>query len=316
MESVISTNDLTIKFGKFTAVNRVSFDVKLGEIFGLLGPNGSGKTTIIKALCGLITNATGKGKILGLDIHKDSFKIKKRIGYMSQKFSLYEELTANENLDFYAGIYQMKKEQVKLRKEEVLKLTGLTPYLDRRAGALSGGWKQRLALACAIIHEPDVLFLDEPTAGIDPVARRALWDLLFKLSGQGVTIFVTTHYMDEAERCRRVGYIYLSNLIAVGTVDQLRDLPEVSPNNSTRLEILCESPSEALAFIKELPYVWESTIFGQSIHVLCEADQKNKLSESLQKQGFGQPKISPITPSLEDIFVTLTNNIISKELGG
>ncbi len=316
MESVISTNDLTIKFGKFTAVNRVSFDVKLGEIFGLLGPNGSGKTTIIKALCGLITNATGKGKILGLDIHKDSFKIKKRIGYMSQKFSLYEELTANENLDFYAGIYQMKKEQVKLRKEEVLKLTGLTPYLDRRAGALSGGWKQRLALACAIIHEPDVLFLDEPTAGIDPVARRTLWDLLFKLSSQGVTIFVTTHYMDEAERCRRVGYIYLSNLIAVGTVDQLRDLPEVSPKNSARLEILCESPSEALAFIKELPYVWESTIFGQSIHVLCEADQKSKLSDDLQKQGFGQPKISPIIPSLEDIFVTLTNNIINKELGG
>lgn len=316
METVISTNDLTIKYGKFTAVNKVTFNVKAGEIFGLLGPNGSGKTTIIKALCGLITNALGDGKVLGLDIHKDSFKIKKRIGYMSQKFSLYEELTVSENLDFYAGIYQMKKEKVKERKTQVLKLTGITPYLDKRAGTLSGGWKQRLALACAIIHEPEVLFLDEPTAGIDPVARRTLWDLLFKLSGEGVTIFVTTHYMDEAERCRRVGYIYLSNLIAVGTINELRGLPEISPDNSARLEILCDSPSEALAFIKELPYVWESTIFGQSIHVLCEASKSTTLSKDLENKGFSISKISPIIPSLEDIFVTLTNNIINKELGG
>ncbi|MBI4854545.1 MAG: ABC transporter ATP-binding protein [Acidobacteria bacterium] len=316
MEPVILTKELTIKFGKFTAVNKVTFDVKEGEIFGLLGPNGSGKTTIIKALCGLITNALGEGKVLGLDIHKDSFKIKKRIGYMSQKFSLYEELTVNENLDFYAGIYQMKKDAIKVRKPEVLKLTGLTSYLERRAGALSGGWKQRLALACAIIHEPEVLFLDEPTAGIDPVARRTLWDLLFKLSGEGVTIFVTTHYMDEAERCRRVGYIYLSNLIAVGTIGELRQLPEISPDNSARLEILCNLPSEALVFIKELPYVWESTIFGQSIHVLCEANKREQLSKDLQDQGFNISQISPIIPSLEDIFVTLTNNIINKELGG
>lgn len=316
METAILTKDLTIKFGKFTAVSKVTFDVKEGEIFGLLGPNGSGKTTIIKALCGLITNALGEGKVLGLDIHKDSFKIKKRIGYMSQKFSLYEELTVNETLDFYAGIYQMKKDKIKLRKPEVLELTGLTPYLDRRAGALSGGWKQRLALACAIIHEPEVLFLDEPTAGIDPVARRTLWDLLFKLSGEGVTIFVTTHYMDEAERCRRVGYIYLSNLIAVGTINELRQLPEISPNNSSRLEILCDLPSEALAFIKELSYVWESTIFGQSIHVLCEANKRETLAKDLQNQGFKISQISPIIPSLEDIFVTLTNNIINKELGG
>ncbi|MBN8725373.1 MAG: ABC transporter ATP-binding protein [Acidobacteria bacterium] len=310
IDPVISTKNLTIKFGKFTAVNKVSFQVKTGEIFGLLGPNGSGKTTIIKALCGLITHATGEGKILGLDIHKDSFKIKKRIGYMSQKFSLYEELTVNENLDFYAGIYHMKKDQIKLRKPEVLELTGLTPYLERRAGALSGGWKQRLALGCAIIHEPEVLFLDEPTAGIDPVARRALWDLLFKLSANGITIFVTTHYMDEAERCRRVGYIYLSNLIAVGTVDELRTLPEVSPVGSTRLEILSSSPSEALSFIKDLPYVWESTIFGQSIHVLCEKTQSSsKLKEDLETAGFTNLVINPIRPSLEDIFVTLTNNI-------
>lgn len=316
METVISTKDLTIKFGKFTAVNNVSFEVKAGEIFGLLGPNGSGKTTIIKALCGLITHAIGHGSILNLDISKDSFKIKKRIGYMSQKFSLYEELTVSENLDFYAGIYQMKKDHIKVRKPEVLKLIGLTPYLDRRAGMLSGGWKQRLALGCAIIHEPEVLFLDEPTAGIDPVARRALWDLLFKLSAQGVTIFVTTHYMDEAERCRRVGYIYLSNLIAVGTVDELRALPEISPQNSNRLEVVCHSPSEALEFIKNLPYILESTIFGHSIHVLCSANESTRLAKDLETAGFGEPKINPIIPSLEDIFVTLTNNIISKELGG
>src|SRR5439155_17869343 len=188
---------------------------------------------------------------------------------------------------------------------------GLEPYLNRRAGALSGGWKQRLSLSCAIIHEPEVLFLDEPTAGIDPVARRELWDLLFTLSGEGVTFFVTTHYMDEAERCRRVGYIYLSNLIAVGTLDELRRMPEVSPGGSSRLEIVCNSPSSALTFIKSLPYVWEATIFGQAIHVLLDSAQPaEKFAAGLERAGFDQPIIKPINPSLEDVFVTLTNSII------
>ncbi|MEW6730961.1 MAG: ABC transporter ATP-binding protein [Acidobacteriota bacterium] len=310
MEATIITEGLTVKYGNFTAVNNVSFTVATGEIFGLLGPNGSGKTTIIKALCGLLKQASGYGSVLGLDIRKDAQKIKRRIGYMSQKFSLYEELTVSENLDFYGGIYKLTGGTLKARKDEVINLTGLAPYLNRRAGQLSGGWKQRLALASAIIHEPEVVFLDEPTAGIDPVARRELWDLLFKLSSEGVTFFVTTHYMDEAERCARVGYIYLANLIAVGSVEELRLLPQVTPSGAARLELICESPSNALAFVKQLPYVLESTIFGRSIHLLAETEQAERLRQDLNQAGFGQPIIQSLTPSLEDIFVTLTNNII------
>jgi ABC-2 type transport system ATP-binding protein len=311
MEPTIVAEDLTIKFRKFTAVDRVSFSVGRGEIFGLLGPNGSGKTTIIRTLCGLLTPSGGTGSILGLDIRSHAAEIKRRIGYMSQKFSLYEDLTVRENLDFYGGVYGLKGARLKGRKDEVVSLTGLEPYLDRRAGALSGGWKQRLSLSCAIIHEPEVLFLDEPTAGIDPVARRELWDLLFRLSGQGITFFVTTHYMDEAERCRRVGYIYLSKMIAVGTLGDLRVMPEVTPKGSARLEVLCKSPSSALTFVKELPYVWESTIFGNSIHVLLDASQpEQRLAADLSQAGFGPATIEHIDPSLEDVFVTLTNSII------
>lgn len=313
----IITEQLGVKFGNFTAVDNVTFSVNKGEVFGLLGPNGSGKTTIIKALCGLLKQATGKASLLGLDIRKDADKIKRKIGYMSQKFSLYEELTAEENLNFYGGAHRLKPAYLAERKEAVVKLTNLAPYLNRRASALSGGWKQRLALACAIIHEPEILFLDEPTAGIDPVARRELWDLLFKLSGQGITCFITTHYMDEAERCRRVGYIYLSKLIAVGTIDELRAIPEVNPENSQRLEIICASPSEALGILKELPYILESTIFGQALHVLIDTrTAQDQLKKDLAQAGFPVSEMRPIQPSLEDVFVTLTNSILRKKSAG
>jgi ABC-2 type transport system ATP-binding protein len=300
MEAVITAEDLTVRFGDFTAVDHVRFVVGKGEVFGFLGPNGSGKTTIIKALCGLIKVTSGTGSILGMDIRKHASEIKHHVGYMSQKFGLYEDLTAEENINFYAGVYGLRGAELTRRKTEIEHLTSLGPYLDRRAGALSGGWKQRLALACAIIHSPEVVFLDEPTAGIDPVARRALWDLLFNLSGQGVTFFVTTHYMDEAERCGRVGYIYLSKLMAIGSVEELKQLPEATPPGTERLEVTCRNISAAL--------------FGQSVHALVDKSVgASRLAEELAAKGYPDAIIHPIEPSLEDVFVTLT---LAKQAAG
>jgi ABC-2 type transport system ATP-binding protein len=308
--AAITTENLTIRFGHFTAVDHVTMAVEEGEIFGFLGPNGSGKTTIIKALCGLLTPSAGSGTVLGFDCLKQSEEIRQRVGYMSQKFSLYEDLTVMENIDFYAGVYGLRGNYLKRRKDEAIDLTHLSPYLDRRAGKLSGGWKQRLALACAFIHEPRLLFLDEPTAGIDPVARRDLWDLLFQLSGQGVTFFVTTHYMDEAERCGRVGYIYLSKLIAYGTPDELKQIPQVSPAGTQRIEINTARTSNALAAIKRLAYVRDATIFGQSIHLLMDENVGlDQVKADLAQEGFAEAELRPITPSLEDVFVTLTNSV-------
>lgn len=306
----IAAENLTIKYGNFTAVDNVSFLVQRGEIFGFLGPNGSGKTTIIKTLCGLIKPTLGKASILGLDVTKDVHRIKEQVGYMSQKFSLYEDLTVSENINFYGTIYGLTGKYLKRRKEEIVGLLNLGNYLDKRSGKLSGGWKQRLALACAIIHDPAVVFLDEPTAGIDPVARRDLWDLLFRLSGQGVTFFVTTHYMDEAERCGRIGYIYLSKLIAFGTPEELKELPMVTPKGTARLEVICRYPSVALSFVRKFPYIIEATIFGQAIHVLMHTRKSiEALATDLSAVGIKDPIINSIEPSLEDVFVTLTNQL-------
>jgi ABC-2 type transport system ATP-binding protein len=305
MAAAITAEDLTIRFGTFTAVDKVSFAVPRGEIFGFLGPNGSGKTTIIKALCGLLKPSEGGGTILGMDIREHAPEIKTRVGYMSQKFGLYEDLTVGENIAFYAGVYGIHGAKAEERKREVLALTGIERYLGRRAAQLSGGWKQRLALACAIVHSPEVVFLDEPTAGIDPVARRALWDLLFRLSGEGVTFFVTTHYMDEAERCGRVGYIYMSKLVALGTVAELQKLPEANPPGTTRLQIATANAPALLEPLRRLPGVREATVFGQFIHALVETERIAEL-----KQALPDAQMQPIKPSLEDVFVTLTYRIM------
>src|SRR6185369_7879616 len=220
-EAMIHCRDLTKRFGAFTAVDHVTFSISRGSIFGFLGPNGSGKSTVIRMLCGILEPTEGTGRIGGHDVVTEGDAIKETIGYMSQKFSLYDELTVKENLLFSGKLYRLRDRKLKQRRDELIALTHLEPYLNRRAGLLSGGWRQRLAMACALMHEPTVLFLDEPTAGIDPVARRELWDLLFEFSGRGMTLFVTTHYMDEAERCSHVGYIHMSKLIVSGQPDEL-----------------------------------------------------------------------------------------------
>ena len=304
---MIECEGLTKRFGHFTAVDHVRFSVAKGAIFGFLGPNGSGKSTVIRMLCGILEPSEGRARIAGLDVTREADKLKGKLGYMSQKFSLYDELTATENLLFYGRLYGMRGADLKSRVDELVALTHLAPYVERRAALLSGGWRQRLAMACAIIHKPTVLFLDEPTAGIDPVARRELWDLLFEFASQGVTLFVTTHYMDEAERCSHVGYIYLSKLIVCGEPDELKRLPEVNPRGTQRLDVTCERVTVGLQALRQLPGVRSATVFGQSMHLLLdESVTEGALRERLASVGIDDVDIRPIAPSLEDVFVTLT----------
>ena len=303
----ISAERLVRRFGKVTAVDGVSFQVQKGEIFGFLGPNGSGKTTVIKMLTGLLPVSGGSAQVEGLDVRTHPEEVRERIGYMSQKFSLYDDLTVAENLQFYGRIYSLSADRLKRRMEEIIQLNGLGPYLNRLAAQLSGGWKQRLALGCAMLHEPKLLFLDEPTAGIDPVARRQLWDLLFELSGHGITFFVTTHYMDEAERCSHVAYIYYGKIIADGTPNSLRELPDVQPPGTLRIEITTTEVTRALRFARQVPGIRSATIFGQSIHALIEDHfDLHDLREQLLKNGIAVAEIRPLAPSLEDVFVELT----------
>lgn len=314
---MIECEQLTKRFGHFTAVDQVSFKVEKGSIFGFLGPNGSGKSTVIRMLCGILAPTSGTARIGGVDVVRQPEAIKGLIGYMSQKFSLYDELTVLENLSFYGRLYGLKSRDLAARRDELIALTHLEPYLERRAALLSGGWRQRLAMACALLHRPQVLFLDEPTAGIDPVARRELWDLLFEFSGRGMTLFVTTHYMDEAERCSHVGYIHLSKLIVCGLPADLKHLPEVNPPNTRRLDVNCEQVTRGLQALRHQPGVLTATVFGQSMHLLVEETvSEESIRAVLKGAGIAEAEVHPIAPSLEDVFVALTDRQAARPAQG
>jgi len=308
VDTMIECDKLTKRFGQVTAVDHVTFKVEKSSIFGFLGPNGYGKSTVIRMLCGLLEPSDGQGLIAGFDVATQTDQIKSLIGYMSQKFSLYDELTVYENLMFYGRLYGLRGAALSKRRDELIALTHIEPYLGRRAALLSGGWRQRLAMACSLVHKPSVLFLDEPTAGIDPVARRELWDLLFEFSGLGMTLFVTTHYMDEAERCSHVGYIYMSRLVVCGEPDDLKQMPLVNPPDAKRIDVTCDHVTIGLQAVRRLAGVRAATVFGQSMHLLVDKDTpEDFIRAELVKAGIPRADIRPIAPSLEDVFVALTN---------
>ena len=302
--SAVVVRDLEKRFGSFIAVNRISLEVTAGEIFGFLGPNGAGKSTTIRMLCGLLTPTAGTGTVAGFDIMREAERIKAHIGYMSQKFSLYEDLTVEENIDFYSGIYRIPKEKKAERKEWVIDMAGLSEHRHSRTAVLSGGWKQRLALGCAILHEPPIIFLDEPTSGVDPISRRSFWDLIYELAGRGVTVFVTTHYMEEAEYCDRLGLIYRGELIAAGTPEELK----TRFMQDDIIEVLSEQPQEAMFALKDVGGVKEAALFGRGLHVVVErqaGDVILAITNRLTELNFAVSRAERIVPSLEDVFVSL-----------
>ena len=299
----VAVKDLEKHFGSFIAVNRVSFEVAKGEIFGFLGPNGAGKSTTIRMLCGLLAPSGGTGTVAGFDVRTQQEQIKQHIGYMSQKFSLYEDLTVEENIDFYSGIYRIAPANKRARKEWVLEMAGLQEHRHSRTAILAGGWKQRLALGCAILHEPPIIFLDEPTSGVDPISRRRFWDLTYALAGRGITIFVTTHYMDEAEYCDRIGLIYRGELIASGTPAALKT--EFMQDDV--LEVGCDRPQEAMRDLEGVAGIKEAALFGKGLHVIVEDAEAAAVAIAgrLGERGYRVARVEPIVPSLEDVFVSL-----------
>jgi ABC-2 type transport system ATP-binding protein len=305
----IQVTELTKRFGRFLAVDRVSFQVRRGEIFGFLGPNGSGKSTTIRMLCGILLPTSGTGMVGGFDVARQPEQVRERIGYMSQKFSLYEELTVRENLDFFAGIYGLAGPADAARLEEVLAMGGLDASQNVLAKDLPGGLRQRLALASAIIHRPSVLFLDEPTAGVDPISRREFWDLIRGMAAAGTAIFVTTHYMDEAEHCHALAFIYQGRVIAAGSPAQLK-----TGLHGCLVEVQTQ-PTElvpALAVLQAHPQAREAAMFGASLHVTLDAaDAIPAVEAALRRHGITPQRMEAIVPSLEDVFVSL----VAREVG-
>ena len=299
----VTVKDLTRVFGEFVAVDHISLSVAKGKVFGFLGPNGAGKSTTIRMLCGLLLPTGGSGAVAGFDVMTQSELIKRNIGYMSQKFSLYDDLRVEENIDFYAGIYNVPKARRAARKDWVLQMAGLGDKRNYLTGSLAGGWKQRLALACAVLHEPSILFLDEPTSGVDPISRRQFWDLIAQLSQQGTTVFVTTHYMEEAEYCDELALIYRGRIIAQGTPKQVKT--ESMPEDI--LEIRLDKPFEALNRLESSGLVREAALFGDALHAVV-ADARNAgpaVKDFLIEEGFGVESVIAVVPSLEDVFVSL-----------
>jgi ABC-2 type transport system ATP-binding protein len=299
----VTLRDLEKRFGDFVAVNRVSLDVRKGEIFGFLGPNGAGKSTTIRMLCGLLKPTAGSGTVAGYDVGTQAEQIKRHIGYMSQKFSLYEDLTVEENIDFYSGIYLIPRDKKAARKAWVLEMADLEAQRSMRTSLLPGGWKQRLSLGCALLHQPPVLFLDEPTSGVDPISRRKFWEIIYRMAEQGVTVFVTTHYMEEAEYCDRLALIYRGELIAVGTPSELKErymAEEV-------LEVRCSAVQDALEVVSSVEGVMDAAIFGSDLHVVAAsaAALESALRARLEAEGFAVERMGVIKPSLEDVFVSL-----------
>ena len=295
--------NLTRRFGDFVAVDKVSFEVAKGEIFGFLGPNGSGKSTTIRMLTGILAPSSGGGTVAGFDVMTQAEQIKAHIGYMSQKFSLYEDLTVEENIDFYGGIYRIPIKTRNERKAWVIEMAGLKDHRHSRTANLSGGWKQRLALGCAVLHEPPVIFLDEPTSGVDPLSRRRFWDLIYELSGKGVTVFVTTHYMEEAEYCDRLGLIHRGELIAIGTPEELK----TQLMQDQVLNLQCERPQDAIEMLEAITAVKEVALFGSGLHVVVHnaATASHDIREALLAADVRVDRIESINPSMEDVFVSL-----------
>lgn len=309
--NAVDVEKLVKKFGEFTAVNAISFEVRRGEIFGFLGPNGAGKSTTIRMLCGIIPPSSGSGHVAGFDIIGQQREIKQNIGYMSQRFSLYGDLTVEENIDFYGGIYRIPEGERKQRKEWIIGMAGLEDFRGRMTAELAGGWKQRLALGCALIHRPPIVFLDEPTSGVDPLSRQRFWEIIREQAGRGVTVFVTTHYMDEAENCDRLALIYRGALIAQGTPFQLK----TQTMRQDVLQISVPGSQELLDILKTVPGVSETALFGADIHaVVKEAGMAAAaIGKLLSGRGITGYRIRKVTPSLEDVFVSLVESYDRKE---